>query len=107
LRDGDYYGAAVNRCARLRAIAHGGQVLLSETTCSEAGDGLPEGVALRELGPHRLKDLHQPEQIHQLIHPDLATEFPPLRSFEASAGSLPLEASGLIGQARALAGGRA
>src|ERR687888_1454876 len=57
LREGDYYGSAVNRCARLRAIAHGGQVLLSGPTAAVARSGLLEGVSLRDLGVHRLRDL--------------------------------------------------
>ena len=60
LRDGDYYGAAVNRCARLRNIGHGGQVLLSEATAALVRDGLPAGVGLLDLGMHRLKDLDPP-----------------------------------------------
>jgi class 3 adenylate cyclase len=54
LRDGDYYGSAVNRCARLRAIAHGGQVLLSGVTADLVRDVLPRDVNLRDLGQHRL-----------------------------------------------------
>jgi len=54
LREGDYYGSAVNRCARLRAIAHGGQVLLSETVRDLAQHALLTGVSLRHLGQHRL-----------------------------------------------------
>src|SRR6185436_2718114 len=64
LRDGDYYGSAVNRCARLRAIAHGGQTLVSAVTAGLSAGALPEGAALRDLGEHRLKDLAQPERVH-------------------------------------------
>src|SRR5207247_8920559 len=60
-REGDYYGPAVNRCARLRAVAHGGQVLLSRTTGDLVRDLLPPGASLRDLGSHRLTDLQQPE----------------------------------------------
>ena len=60
LREGDYYGGAVNRCARLRAAAHGGQALLTELTAGLVRDVLPEGIAVRELGQHRLKDLERP-----------------------------------------------
>src|SRR6266542_4784401 len=82
LRDGDYYGAAVNRCARLRAVAHGGQMLLSQTTCDLVRDQLPAEASLSDLGSHRLKDLQQPEEIYRLLHPDLPGDFPPLRSLE-------------------------
>src|SRR5918912_3778170 len=66
LRDGDYYGTAVNRCARLRAVAHGGQTLLSAATQELVRDTLPPEAELRDLGAHRLKDLQQPEHIYQL-----------------------------------------
>src|SRR2546428_2445421 len=79
LREGDYYGAAVNRCARLRAIAHGGQVLLSLATEELVRETLPEGASLRDLGLHRLQDLTQPEHVFQFAHPDLPADFPPLR----------------------------
>src|SRR5437867_3582128 len=69
LRDGDYYGLGVNRCARLRAVAHGGQVLLSQATADRLRDQLPEGVSLRDLGSHRLKDLQPPEHPFQLLYP--------------------------------------
>jgi class 3 adenylate cyclase len=63
LRDGDYYGTAVNRCARLRAIAHGGQTLLSQTTHDLVRQALTDGVVLRDLGEHRLADLTLPERV--------------------------------------------
>src|SRR5918997_5496707 len=66
LRAGDYYGAAVNRCARLRAAAHGGQTLLSQATYDLVRDHPPAGVALTDLGEHRLKDLARPERVYQL-----------------------------------------
>src|SRR5688500_15149274 len=55
LREGDYYGSAVNRCARLRAVAHGGQALVSDATQELVSESLPEGLTLRDLGEHRLK----------------------------------------------------
>src|SRR5262245_25065271 len=78
LRAGDYYGPAVNRCARLRGIAHGGQTLLSEATADLVRDALPAGVALRDLGEHRLRDLQRAERVFQLVAPGLPAEFPPL-----------------------------
>ena len=56
LREHDYYGATVNRCARLRSIAHGGQILVSEATAQLVKDGLPSGSGLLDMGSHRLKD---------------------------------------------------
>ncbi len=65
-RDGDYFGPAVNRAARLLGVAHGGQVLLSAAAAELLSDELPDGVGLRELGTHRLKDLSRPERIYQV-----------------------------------------
>jgi predicted ATPase/DNA-binding SARP family transcriptional activator len=102
-REGDYYGLAVNHCARLRSVGHGGQSLLSQTTAALVRDGLPEGVSLRELGRHRLKDLQRAEPIFQLMHPDLPSEFPPLRSLETFAHNLPLQLTRFIGREREIA----
>ncbi|MBV9323720.1 MAG: SIR2 family protein [Chloroflexi bacterium] len=77
LREGDYYGSAVNRCARLRSLAVGGQILLTRATHDSVGSSLPPGAQLRDLGEHYLSDLVRPERIYQLDPPGLATEFPP------------------------------
>jgi adenylate cyclase len=77
-QDGDYYGSAVNRCARLRGIAYGGQILLSRTTSDLVRDRLSEGLELRDLGFHPLKGLERPEHIFQLSGPGLPVDFPPL-----------------------------
>ena len=103
LREGDYYGLAVNRCARLRAIAHGGQVLLSRATAELVRDALPEGAGLRPLGSHRLKDLQRPEQVSQLLHPDLPADFPPLRSLDTLPNNLPRQVTSFIGREREVA----
>ena len=79
-RDGDYLGPTVNRVSRLMAIAHGGQVLLSEVTAELVHDSLEPDIALRDLGDHRLKDLTRPEHVFQLVAPGLLSDFPPLRS---------------------------
>ncbi|MDQ2799327.1 MAG: adenylate/guanylate cyclase domain-containing protein, partial [Armatimonadota bacterium] len=71
LRERDYYGVTVNRCARLRALAHGGQILLSSLTRSLVHEALPEGAALVALGTRKLRDLAQPEYVYQLTHPAL------------------------------------
>jgi class 3 adenylate cyclase len=84
LRAGDYYGSAVNRCARLRSLAHGGQVLLSGITAELVRESLPEGCGLRDLGSYYLKDLSAPERIWQLTHFDLPADFLPLASAAAS-----------------------
>lgn len=97
-RDGDYFGPAVNRVARLLAIGHGGQVLVSGASADLAQGELPPQAALRDLGAHRLKDLTHPEQVYQLVAPDLPGEFPPLRSLEALPNNLPLQLTSFVGR---------
>ena len=80
LRDGDYFGAPLNRVARMLAAGHGGQTLVSEATCDLARDHLPPQAAMRPLGDHHLKDLTRRERIYQLCHPDLPADFPPLKT---------------------------
>jgi len=79
-RDGDYFGAPLNRVARLLAAAHGGQTLLSESTHDLARDHLPPLAAVKALGEHGLRDLARRESVFQLAHPDLPQAFPPLRT---------------------------
>jgi predicted ATPase/class 3 adenylate cyclase len=98
LRDGDYYGGAVNRCARLRGIGHGGQILLSNVTADLAGAALPPGTALRDLGEHRLRDLTLAEHVFELAHPALACDFPPLRSLDAYRHNLPRYLTPFVGR---------
>jgi predicted ATPase/class 3 adenylate cyclase/tetratricopeptide (TPR) repeat protein len=99
----NYFGPAVNRCARLRAVAHGGQVVLSKTTRDLACDRLPDGAELADLGVHRLRDLGQPEHVFGLVHPDLPGEFPPLRSLGTLSTNLPAELTTFIGRSTELA----
>src|SRR5690242_2291790 len=85
LRDeGNYIGPTINRTARLRNLAHGGQTVLSGATEPLVVDQLPPGVWLTELGTHTLRGLPRPERVVQLCHPDLCNDFPPL-SAETSA----------------------
>jgi predicted ATPase/class 3 adenylate cyclase len=100
LRDGDYYGSAVNRAARLRSLAHGGQVLISLSTVQLVRESLPAGVALRDLGQHRLKDLTEPEQVFQVAVTGVESDFPPLRSTDAPFVNLPVEDTPFIGRDR-------
>jgi predicted ATPase/class 3 adenylate cyclase len=102
-RDGDYFGPALNRVARMLAVGHGGQVLLSQTTQNLVQDDLPPGVSLRDLGSHRLRDLQRPEQIYQLLHPDLPAEFPALRSLSALPNNLPQQVTSFVGREEQLA----
>jgi TolB-like protein/class 3 adenylate cyclase/tetratricopeptide (TPR) repeat protein len=79
-RDGDYFGAPLNRVARLLAAGHGGQTLLSEVTHDLCRDQLPPLASVKALGSHGLKDLGRPEAVFQICHPDLPQSFPPLKS---------------------------
>ena len=97
-RDGTYEGAALNRCARLRSIGHGGQILVSQATYEVLVDGIADGVALRDLGVHRLRDLARPEHVWQLSHPELADAFPPLRSLDAVTNNLPVQLTSFVGR---------
>jgi predicted ATPase/class 3 adenylate cyclase/DNA-binding CsgD family transcriptional regulator len=103
LRDGDYYGTAVNRCARLRAIAHGGQILISQATRDLVGLALIDGVTLRDLGEHRLRDLTASEHVYQLVAPGLPSEFPPLHSLDALPNNLPRQLTSFVGREREIA----
>ena len=103
LRAGDYYGSAVNRCARLRSAAHGGQTLISRATYSLVLDYPFSDLDLRDLGEHRLKDLVQPEHIYQVITHGLPADFPPLKTLDARPNNLPLLRSPLIGREQELA----
>ncbi len=98
LRGGDYYGPAVNRAARVSAAAHGGQIVASATTVDLVRDEVATEVGLVDLGEHRLRDLGRSERIVQLTHPDLPSEFPPLRSLDAYPGNLPVQRSAFIGR---------
>jgi len=80
LRDGDYFGAPLNKVARLLATGHGGQTLLSEATHDLGRDHLPPLASVKALGAHGLKDVGRPEAVFQLCHPDLPQSFPPLKS---------------------------
>ncbi|MCK4515342.1 MAG: tetratricopeptide repeat protein [Spirochaetaceae bacterium] len=97
-RDHDFYGPALNRVARLQGTAHGGQTVLSLVTAELLRDRLPEGITLKELGEHRLKDLARPESVYQLVCPDLPADFPPLRSLDRHQHNLPVQLTPFIGR---------
>jgi TolB-like protein/class 3 adenylate cyclase len=80
VRAGDYFGAPLNRVARLLAAGHGGQTLLSEATHDLCRDHLPPLASVKALGAHGLRDLGRPESVFQACHPDLPQSFPPLKS---------------------------
>jgi predicted ATPase/class 3 adenylate cyclase len=99
-RDGDYYGSSLNRAARLMGVAHGGQIVCSQATADLARDAISGGVALTDLGEHRLRDLSRAERVYQVDAPGRATEFAALTSVDALPGNLPLQVSSFIGRER-------
>ena len=101
-RDGDYYGPALNRAARLMAAGHGGQILLSLATEELVRDHLPADVALRDMGERRLKDLVRPERVYQVIAPDLPADFPPLKTLDVRPNNLPAQTTPFIGREHAI-----
>ncbi len=97
-RNGDYFGPPLNRAARLMATGHGSQILLTRTTQELVRDDLTSDVELRDLGMHRLKDLIRPEQVFQVVTPDLPAAFPLLNALDARPHNLPLQPTSLIGR---------
>jgi predicted ATPase/class 3 adenylate cyclase/DNA-binding CsgD family transcriptional regulator len=103
LRDeGNYFGAALSRCARLRGIAQGGQTLISRAVHDLGVDRLPDGATLVDLGTHRLRDLGRPEHVYGLSHPDLPGAVQPLRSLDALPNNLPDQLTTFVGRVREL-----
>ena len=97
--EGNYIGPTINRTARLRDLAHGGQTVLSGATEPLVVDQLPPDVTLTDLGTHPLRDLPRPERVVQLCHPDLPNEFPPLRTAKAVVShNLPVELTNFVGR---------
>jgi len=93
-----YVGLDVHYAARIMHAAHGGQVLLSQTTHDLIENDLPFGVSLRDLGKHRLKDLQRPAHLHQLVIVDLPADFPPLKTLDSRPNNLPVQLTLLIGR---------
>jgi predicted ATPase/DNA-binding CsgD family transcriptional regulator len=98
-----YGGPTLHRTARLRDVAHAGQTLLTAVTASIAGDALPAGSWLRDLGTHRLRDLSAPDRIFELRHANLPGDFPPLRSLDVLANNLPRPLTSFVGRGDELA----
>ena len=101
---GDYHQVpCLNRLARLMSAGYGGQVLLSAVVRQATEGRLPEGVTLRDLGRHRLRDLLDPEQISQLVIAGLPADFPPLKTLEGHPTNLPTLPTALLGREAELA----
>jgi class 3 adenylate cyclase len=102
--DANYAGPTINRAARLRDLAHGGQTVLSGATEAMVLDRLPDGAWLTDLGSHALRDLPRPERVLQLSHPDLRAEFPPLRAaVKVRRSRLPVQLTSFVGRSSQIA----
>ena len=102
-REGDFFGQALNRDARILAIGHGGQILLSAVAAALTRERLPRDVELIDLGSHRLRDLDRPEQVFQVAVADLPREFLALRSLSTRRSNLPVPLTSFVGRGRELA----
>ncbi|MEK6721712.1 MAG: hypothetical protein AABZ33_13745, partial [Chloroflexota bacterium] len=91
-------GIDINRAARIAAIAHGGQVVLSDTVRALISGGLPDDISLRGLGEHRLKDLRAAERLTQVVAAGLDEDFPPLRTLDARPNNLPTQLTTFVGR---------
>ena len=98
LRDADYFGAVLNRAARVMSAGHGGQILLDGVTA-----GLLSDVDLIDVGPRRLRDLAKPVELFQVRAPGLRTEFPPLKTLDATPGNLRPQTTSFVGRESELA----
>ncbi|HXH61982.1 MAG TPA: tetratricopeptide repeat protein, partial [Fimbriimonadaceae bacterium] len=97
-RNGDYFGVELSRVGRLLSAGHGGQTLVSKSTKELAQDALPKDSAFREMGTHRLKDLSRLEEVFQLDHPGLESEFPALKTLDNRPNNLPRQRTSFIGR---------
>jgi len=102
----EYIGLDVHHAARVAGAAHGGQVLVSETTRGLIEGNLKAGLKLRDLGPHRLKDLAGSARLYQLVIEGLRDTFPPLRTLDGNHNNLPTQLTSFVGRSAAVAEGK-
>jgi predicted ATPase/class 3 adenylate cyclase len=98
-----YVGIDVNRAARIADAAHGGQILVSEAARALVEHALPQGISLRDLGQHRLKDIAHPERLYDLVIDGLPCDFPPPRTLDARPNNLPLQLTSFVGREKEIA----
>ncbi|HJQ94623.1 MAG TPA: adenylate/guanylate cyclase domain-containing protein, partial [Acidimicrobiia bacterium] len=101
-REGDYFGPAPNRCARLLTLAAGGQVLLTEATHGMVKDQPPAGVSFRDHGSHRLRDLSATERVFAMVHQGLDAPSDLVRSLDAHPNNLPGQVTSFVGRSEEL-----
>ena len=95
-----YVGLDVHRASRIMGVGYGGQVLLSHATQDLVKHDPPDGLTVRDLGEHRLKDLTRPEHIFQIVIPGLPAEFPPLKTLNVISNNLPVQPTTFVGRDR-------
>lgn len=95
---GDYLAAPLNRLSRLLSTGHGGQILMSQAVQQLSRGALPPRSELRDLGEHRVRDLLEPERIHQLVHPELPATFPALKTFGSRPNNLAAQPTPFLGR---------
>jgi len=98
----DYVGMDVNVAARVAQAAHGGQTLMSDATGGLVQHALSEGVSLRDLGEHRLKDIAHPQRLFELVVEGLPADHPPPRTLDARPNNLPSQLSSFVGREDAI-----
>ncbi|MEJ2131158.1 MAG: tetratricopeptide repeat protein, partial [Gammaproteobacteria bacterium] len=95
-----YIGMDLNKAARISSAGHGGQILVSDRTAELLADDLAaESLTLRDLGENRLKDLEGPQRLHQVVIPELPSDFPPLRTHQTRPNNLPIPPTPFVGRA--------
>src|SRR3979490_595559 len=102
----EYIGLDVHQAARVAGAAHGGQVVISDTTRGLVEGNLKPGLRLRDLGMHRMKDLAQPERLYQLVIEGLQETFPALRTLDATQNNRPREMTSFVGRGAEVAEGK-
>jgi predicted ATPase/class 3 adenylate cyclase len=102
----EYIGLDVHQAARVAGAAHGGQVVISDTTRGLVEGNLKPGLSLRDLGMHRLKDLAQPERLYQLVIEGLRETFPALRTLDATQNNLPTQMTSFVGRGAEVSEGK-
>ncbi|MGI9058178.1 MAG: tetratricopeptide repeat protein [Ktedonobacteraceae bacterium] len=98
-----YIGIDVHHAARIMGAGHGGQILLSPTTCQLVEQQLPRDTYLKDLGDHRLKDLQRPSHLFQLSLESLPADFPPLKTLDMHPNNLPIQPTPFIGREKEVA----
>jgi predicted ATPase/class 3 adenylate cyclase len=95
---GGFVGIEINEAARIAGVAHGGQILIGDSTRAILDGHLPEDVRFRDLGTFRLKDLLAPIRVIQVVVDDLPSDFPPLRTPDAHPNNLPTQLTTFVGR---------